>query len=234
MALVMETVMPATLALAALIWIGVHAGIAGTRLRWTLALRFGENGFRAAFSVLSVAAIAFLIASYRAAPTTPFWVAPLWLRWLLALLMLAGFMLFVGSVATRNPTMVGGERVAGQHVRGMLRITRHPMLWSFALWAAVHVIGSGDSASLLFFGAFLVTALLGMPSIDAKVARRDPEGWRGLAAETSILPFAAIAQGRNRFVPGEIGWVVPVLGAGLWALLLWLHPAIFGANPLAG
>lgn len=226
--------MPATLALAALVWIGVHVGVAGTSLRWMLARRLGENGFRAGFSVLSLAAIAFLVASYRGAPTTPLWDTPLWLRWLLALVMLAAFMLLVGSVATRNPTMVGGERVAGQHVRGMLRITRHPMLWSFALWAAVHVIGGGDSASLLFFGAFLITALLGMPSIDAKVARRDPEGWRSLAAETSILPFAAIAQGRNRFVPAEIGWGVPVVGAGLWAVLLWLHPAIFGANPLAG
>ncbi|MGA3398064.1 MAG: NnrU family protein [Acetobacteraceae bacterium] len=28
-----------------------------------------------------------------------------------------------------------------------------------AIWAAVHVIGNGDSASIVFFGAFLITAL---------------------------------------------------------------------------
>jgi uncharacterized membrane protein len=60
------------------------------------------------------------------------------------------------------------------------------------------VLGNGDAASLLFFGAFLLTALAGMPSIDAKVAARDPEGWRHFAAATSILPFGAIASGRNR------------------------------------
>ena len=39
-----------------------------------------------------------------------------------------------------------------------------------------------------------------MPSIDAKLARRDPATWLALSAATSIVPFAAIAQGRNRFV----------------------------------
>jgi uncharacterized membrane protein len=222
------------LAVASIVWIGVHVGIAGTSLRWTLARRLGERGFRALFSVLSVGAIAFLIFSFNHAATTDVWVAPGWLRWILAFVMLVALVLFVGSVTVRNPTMVGGEGSAGQHVRGMLRITRHPMLWSFALWAAVHVIGTGDTAAMLLFGAFLITALAGMPSIDAKLARRDPAKWRGLAAETSILPFAAIAQGRNRFVAAEIGWTVPLLAVAAWVALLFLHPVLFGLSALPG
>jgi uncharacterized membrane protein len=93
----------------------------------------------------------------------------------------------------------------------------------------VHVLGNGDVASLLFFGAFLLTALAGMPSIDAKVAARDPEGWRHFAGATSILPFGAIAGGRNRFAPAEIGWT-PV---ALWAVLLWAHPRIFGLTRIS-
>ena len=69
------------------------------------------------------------------------------------------------------------------------------MLWSFVIWAAVHLIGNGDTAAVVFFGAFLVTALAGMPSIDAKLARRDPSTWLALSAATSIVPFVAIAQG---------------------------------------
>ncbi len=91
------------------------------------------------------------------------------------------------------------------------------MLWSFAIWALVHMLGNGDAASMLFFGAFLVTALAGMPSIDAELARRDPEGWARLSAGTSILPFGAIAAGRNRLALREIGWVPPVVGLVLWA-----------------
>ena len=166
-----------TLALAALVWIGVHIGIAGTTVRSALAARLGERGFRIAFSVASVAAIVFLVQSYNAAPTTLLWTAPEWLRWVLALVMLVAFVLFAASVTAPNPTAVGGERALGREPRGIGRITRHPMLWSFALWAAVHMLGNGDTASLLFFGAFGVTALAGMPSIDAKVAARDPEAW---------------------------------------------------------
>jgi uncharacterized membrane protein len=102
------------------------------------------------------------------------------------------------------------------------------MLWSFALWAVVHMLGNGDTASFLFFGAFAVTALAGMPSIDAKVAAREPEAWGRFAARTSILPFGAIAAGRNRLALGELGWKPWAIGVALWAVLLVFHRSIFG------
>jgi uncharacterized membrane protein len=188
----------------------------------------GERGFRAGFSLFSLLAIILLVRAYNTAGTGVLWVAPTWLRWLLVLAMLPAFVLFIASVAGRNPTMIGGRPASGVEPRGIQRVTRHPMLWSFAIWAAVHMLGNGDTASLVFFGAFLVTALAGMPSIDAKLARRDREGWAQLEAYTSILPFAAIASGRNRFAPGEIGWIPPVLGFVLWAAMLHLHRGIFG------
>lgn len=215
--------------LAALLWVGVHAGIAGTVLRGTIVARVGEGVFRIGFSVLSLLVLVLLVQAWKGAATTPLWVAPAALRWVLAVVMLAAFLLFVASVAKPNPTAVGGEGRLGAGPSGIQRVTRHPMLWAFALWALVHVIGNGDSASLVFFGAFLVTALAGMPSIDAKLARRAPESWARLGSTTSILPFGAIAAGRNRLVLSEIGWVVPVVGVVAWAALLHLHPRIFGA-----
>jgi uncharacterized membrane protein len=107
------------------------------------------------------------------------------------------------------------------------------MLWSFALWAAVHIIGNGDTAALVFFGAFLVTALAGMPSIDAKLARRDPRTWQTLSAQTSVVPFAAILGGRNQFVPREIAWWVPVVAAVVWVVVLHLHARLFGVSPVS-
>jgi uncharacterized membrane protein len=106
------------------------------------------------------------------------------------------------------------------------------MLISFAIWALMHVIGNGDTASLVFFGAFLVTAVAGMPSIDAKLARRHGAAWEGFAAKTSILPFGAILAGRNRLVLAEIGWMPPVIGFVLWAALLHFHRGIFGVPAL--
>jgi uncharacterized membrane protein len=126
-----------------------------------------------------------------------------------------------------------GDARKPELLRGILRVTRHPMLWSFALWAAVHIIGAGDSGAMVFFGAFLVTALAGMPSIDAKLARRDPAQWQALSATTSIVPFVAIAQGRNRFMPCEIGWLSPLIAVVAWALVLHFHPSLFGVAPVA-
>ena len=97
----------------------------------------------------------------------------------------------------------------------------------------MHIVGNGDTAAIVFFGTFLVTALAGMPSIDAKVARRDPALWQALSAATSIVPFVAIAQGRNRFVVREIGWPVALIAVVAWALMLHFHPLLFGVTPVA-
>ena len=215
---------------AAGLWVGVHAGVAGTAAGPGLVERLGERAFLVIFSIASIATIALLIATWKQAPTTELWYAPDGLRWLLAAAMLPAFILFVGSVSVRSPTAVGGV-VGAAEPHGMLRVTRHPMLWSFAIWGAVHIIANGDTASLLLFGAFLVTALIGMPSIDAKVAARDPAGWRRFAAVTSIIPFAAIAAGRNRLVPGELAWVAGI-GAVAWAAMLYLHPVVIGVPAL--
>src|SRR5581483_8493401 len=144
------------LIVAALLWIGIHLGIAGTRLRDHIIRGIGDLAFRAVFSVLSIAALVFLVRAWSLSGTTFLWFDPAWLRWLLVLAMLPAFVLFVASVSAPNPTMLGPPDAMGRPPRGLTRVTRHPMLWSFAIWAAVHVIGNGDTASIVFFGAFLV------------------------------------------------------------------------------
>jgi uncharacterized membrane protein len=220
------------LIVAALVWIFIHLGLAGTTLRDVVVRRIGENAFRGLFSVLSIAALIFLVRAWDAAPSSLLWFAPEWLRWLLALAMLPAFVLFVASVSGRNPTMVGPGEGAVQPPRAITRVTRHPMLWSFSIWAGVHIIGNGDTASIVFFGAFLVTSLAGMPSIDAKLRRRDAASWQALAPTTSIVPFAAIAQGRNRLELSEIGWMTPAIAVVVWIALLVVHPWLFGAAPV--
>jgi uncharacterized membrane protein len=215
------------LVVASILWVGVHFGIAGTVVRARVVERVGERTFVIGYSVLSVGAIILLVQAWGAAPYVGLWVTPDWLRWVLALLMLPAFILFVASVATPNPTAVAGK-LTEPGPRGIQRITRHPMLWSFALWGLVHLIGKGSLGGVLFFGAFLVTALVGMPSIDQKIAARDPGMWARLAPSTSITPFKAILAGRNRLVLAEIPILVWVIGAAAWLLLLVFHASIFG------
>lgn len=219
------------LILAALLWVGVHVGISGTALRGRLVARIGEAAFTLAFSTASFAAIALLVMAWQGAETTPIWVAPAWLRWVIAALMLPVFVLFACSLIG-NPTAIGGAGLVAHGPRGIQRVTRHPMMCAFAAWAALHILGNGDTAAIVFFGAFLVTAVAGMPSIDAKMAARHPQAWPGFAAATSILPFGAILAGRNRFVAGEIGWIAPLAGLLLWAGVLHGHRILFGVPVL--
>lgn len=212
-------------------WIAIHLGLAGTVLRDAVVRRIGARPFRGVFSLLSVVALVVLVRAWHVAPSMLLWVAPDWLRWLLVFAMLPAFVLFVASVSGPNPTMIGPRDSGAQPPRGVIRVTRHPMLWSFAIWAAVHIIGNGDIAAIIFFGAFLVTALAGMPSIDAKLARRDMGSWQALSGATSIVPFAAIAQGRNRLVPNEIGWRTPAIAVVVWIVMLLVHPWLFGVPP---
>ena len=220
-----------SLLLAAIFWIATHNGFAGTDIRTRLVGKIGEVGFRIAYAVTSVIAIMMLVQAWEAAVAMPLWSAPAWLRLILAAAMLPAFLFFAAGLL-RNPTAVGGEALAGQQARGIQRITRHPMLWSFALWALVHVIGNGDLASLIFFGTFAISAFLGMPSIDRKLAARAPEAAARLRAETSIMPFGAILAGRNRLVLAEIGWLAPVLALLGWAALLHFHARFFGVPAL--
>jgi uncharacterized membrane protein len=85
---------------------------------------------------------------------------------------------------------------------------------------------------VIFFGTFAISAFIGMPSIDRKLAARDPAAAAKLCAETSILPFGAILAGRNRLVLAEIGWLAPALALLGWAVTLHFHARFFGVPAL--
>ena len=125
--------------------------------------------------------------------------------------------------------MVGMEsKLDPAMARGMLRITRHPFLWGVGLWAVTHLIANGDVASLILFGTFLVLAIGGTASIDAKRRRKFPVAWQGFAKVTSSVPFAAVARGGNRLVPAlaEIGpWRI-LAALVLYAVAFYLHSRV--------
>ena len=134
---------------------------------------------------------------------------------------------------TLNPTAVRQERSLKSFgdPRGILRITRHPLMWGIALWAFVHLIARGDTASVIFFGSLLLLAVSGTILIDARKNRTLGADWERFASVTSNLPFAAILQGRNQFRFDEIGWKKVSIGLVAYLVLLLVHPTIFGARP---
>jgi len=220
------------LALASFVWFGIHAFVAGSELRWLVVERLGQRAFFGTFSVFSLASFGFLIASYRNAGFYPLWFAPPPIRWLPLLAMPLALVLLVGAFSVPNPTALGAERVLQRTdaARGVLRITRHPFLWSVALWSGAHLLVTGHVAAILFFGSFLATALRGTGSIDEKRRRTNKAEFARYAEVTSNLPFAAIIGGRNRLVWSEL-WVPAVIAGLLLAVLIHLHQRLFGFSP---
>src|SRR6202011_496060 len=198
-----------SLLLGAICFAGIHLGVAGTTLRDSAIAALGEGAYRAVFSIVSLAAIVWLVVAYKDAPYVATWGIPEWWKPIAIILMLPAFLLAVIGLTTPNPTSVGQEGRAARSPEGIVRVTRHPF----------------------FFGAFAVTALAGTVSIDAKRRRALGPGWQSFAAQTSIVPFAAIAAGRTRFNPGEIAtwrWVAAVIA---YALMLGGHSHIIGVSP---
>lgn len=219
----------ALLALAAAAFLATHL-LSSTPLRAALVARLGEWPYRGLYSVVAFVTLAWMIWAYANAPResllwTPLRYAPLPAMPLAFVLLACGYW--------RNPTMVGADRLlkSDDPARGMIRITRHPIMWAIILWAAAHILARGDAKSLLFFGGFLALAALGSVSLDRRKARTAGADWKRFAAATSHVPFVAVAQGRNRIVWREIGWLRPLAGLALFAAFFALHPWLFGARP---
>jgi uncharacterized membrane protein len=204
----------------------IHFGVSGTRLRDALTATLGEKPYRGLFSLASLAGIGWVIYAYRRAPLVPTWGDLAGLRPAAWVLVFIAFLFAVIGLLTPSPTQVGMEaRLDPALARGMVRITRHPFLWGVGLWALTHLIVNGDVASLVLFGTFLVLALGGTASIDAKRRRAYPQGWPPFAAATSSVPFAAIARGRNRLASAlaEIGVWRLLAAIVLYAVAFYLH-----------
>lgn len=221
----------AGLALAAVVWFLLHAAVAGSGLRQLLIERFGDKAYRGGFSLASFASLAWLIVEYRGAPFRVIWAPPVAFYFVPLTLVPIAFVFLVGAFTVPSPTSVGGEKhlAAVEPARGLLRVTRHPFLWSVVLWSLAHVLVNVDVGSLLLFGSLGVTALRGTFDIDGKRRRSNPAEFARFESATSNVPFAAVLAHRNQLVFREL-WLPLLLGVALALAAIALHPHFFGAS----
>ena len=194
-------------------------------LRAPLVRAVGEKGFALVYSVVAFATLGWAVFAWRMTPPDRLWDAPPWAGVLALLAMLFAAVLFVGSVSAPNPALMGGKTGSGP--QGVQRITRHPMMWAFAIWAVVHMVMSGDSRTLVLAAGILVLALYGASMQDRK-KRGQVAGYDAHEAATGFVPFGAQVSGRAAWTSAKPGWIAAIGGLGLWGLLLWAHPLVIG------
>src|SRR5690606_538439 len=127
-----------------------------------------------------------------------------------------------------NPALPAphAARDAAAAPRGVFAITRHPMMWGFALWALAHVIVMPTPGQIVLSATIAFLALVGSAGRGAKKARLMGEAWRGWAARTSFVPYA-------RQLAGAAPWRETIPrghalfgGIVLWAAATWAHGAL--------
>jgi uncharacterized membrane protein len=207
------------LLLATAAFLGTHL-VSSTPLRPRLVAALGEWPYRGVYSTAAFATLAWMIWAYTTAPHEHLWQGP---RMPPYIAMPLAFVLLACGY-WRNPTMVGADKLlkSPEPARGIIRVTRHPIMWAVMLWAASHLVARGDSKAVVFFGALLLLAAIGTLLMDSR-KKANPD-WARFAAVTSNFPFLAIAQGRNRIVWREIGWLRPLLGMAAFLAVLAIHP----------
>jgi len=211
---------------AAIAFVGTHA-VLSHPLRRPLASRLGEKGFLLLYSLVAFVTLGALVRTYRQAPVTaPLWQVGTGLWTVTTVAMLIASILLLGSLI-RNPAAPGAaSSAATARAHGVYAVTRHPMMWAFAIWGGSHILVYPVAKNMIVSSAIIVLALVGAGLQDLKKAGADPAGWTAWQSRTSYLPFVAIAQGRARF--GKFGAHALVGGLLVWLLASWAH------GPLAG
>jgi uncharacterized membrane protein len=204
------------LSLACLAFVGSHF-LMSHPLRRQMVWRLGNGGFALVYSAISLALFYWMIAEFGRAPKGDV----LWpvgdVLWAAASgLTLLAAILFTGSFV-RNPSFPGmPDAMAAQQPFGVFRVTRHPMMWGFALWGIAHILIAPRFDNFIFAGSIIFLALVGARAQEVKKAKLVGVEWDAWLRKTNFgLQLTSLL--RVGFGP----WVAGLL---LWAAATWAHP----------
>lgn len=204
------------LAITVVAFVGSHF-LLSHPLRAPMVRSLGERGFAVLYSLVALGLFGWMAVVFaRTAPYPLLWDGYAAGPWIVSsVLMLVAVALFAGSLVG-NPALPQAD-IAGalaREPRGALRVTRHPMMWSFAIWALAHAIVSPSPRVLVLAVGMAFLALVGAHLQDRKKSAQNPGEWDAWRRRTSYWPNLAAAPEITRL------WYV-VLPA--WLALTWAH-----------
>jgi uncharacterized membrane protein len=188
-------------------------------LRAPLVRALGEKGFLGIYSLVSLATFGWIILAFRSvgAGKWPLWdgeSAPLWI--IASLLTILATALLLASLKG-NPALPGTSphTLAQARADGVYAVTRHPMMWAFALWALAHILVMPSARTGVTAGAIGFLALVGAHLQDRKKEALLGDVWKSWEAQTSYWPRL------GKLGSISIGvWLAAIAG---WLALTWAH-----------
>ena len=187
------------LILGLVVMLGAHVFVTFRDARAGLMVKLGQNGYRALFSVVSIAGLALIVwgyGQYRAHELIQIWSPPAFMRHISVGLMLFAVIFFTAAFIP-------------SHITAKLK---HPILAGVKTWALAHLLSNGDLGSILLFGSFLAW---GVYARIAAKRRGDagttmaPDGWTNdiIVVVVGIVIYLALGYAFHPMVVG-----VPVFG----------------------
>ena len=211
----------------AALFVGTHF-LLSHPLRAPLAGRIGERGFQIVYSVVAIATFVLMVQAYQAMPAElPLWAVGDALWALASLIVLFASILFLGSLIG-NPALAapGAEKAAAAPARGVFAITRHPMMWGFALWAVAHIMVVPTPGQILLCLALIILALGGSLGQDSKKVKLMGAAWQDWRSRTAFVPFAGQLSGRLRWADAMPRPHALFGGIVVWLVASWAHGAL--------
>lgn len=208
------------LALASVAFVASHF-LLSHPLRAPLVKMLGEKGFLPVYALVALATMYWMSKAFQGAPAAGLQGSGT-AGWTLAsVLTLLAMVLLIGSL-WRNPALPnpGSAPIVPEHPHGVFNITRHPMMWGFALWAVSHIVLWWSWRTVIVAAAILVLALVGSALQDAKKRALHGDIWAGWEAKTSYWPRLGGLT--------KVRWPVWLAGIAGWLAASWAHGPLGG------
>ncbi|MCD1635835.1 NnrU family protein [Martelella mediterranea] len=205
-------------------------------VRARLIALLGRPVYLFAYSFLSILLLVWIIVAARSAPLIYLWYPAPWQALVPVIAMPFAFWFIAAGLAAQNRLSISFRRSGEMGSQGSITaITRHPVLVGFLIWSLAHIPPNGDVVSLILFGGTGLLALAGIPVLDRRARRRLSEAeWAIVRAQTSVVPFLALIEGRARLRADRDFWLWTGFGLVLYIwFLLQGHLLLIGVDPMA-
>ncbi len=207
--------------------IAANAAFVGTHFAMSHPLRagmvkaIGDVGFQITYSLVSLATLAWVYFAFTAAPPSDL-PGTGQIGWIIATLITLPMMVLYAGSMMGNPALATpkAQEQARAEPKGVLRVTRHPMMWGFALWALSHMVLFWSMRTMITAFAMAILALVGAKLQDRKKQVLMGDAWAEWESKTSYWPrWGALPSA------GALPWA---LGLIFFVFFSWLHLPIGG------